>query len=151
MSRTADTDLLRAIDAKLDRLLAAVEGRRDPARPLRHQDQVAMAEILPVLAAHFDGSFACWELIDAAGAQDATGANLRLVLGGRTAQRLGKLFSRCADQDIGGFRLRRTSRDGNGTRWQVGVSEDSTSLHRPFRQGQNAGEFGEILHERVRK
>ncbi|MBI3041561.1 MAG: hypothetical protein HYY78_01890 [Betaproteobacteria bacterium] len=124
----ADADLLALlirIDAKLDRLLEAVEGGRTPARSLRHEDRAAMAKILPVLSANFSGSFGTWELIDAAMQPDALGANLRLVLGGRGARVLGKLFQRAQDQDVDGFRLRRAGQDGNGALWECIGNESS--------------------------
>jgi len=116
--------LLGAILRELQAIREAIESRQ-PGRTLRHKDRAAMARILPVLAAHFPEPFAVWELLDCAAAPDALGANLRLVLEGRTAQRIGKLFQRAADCEIDGMRLRRKGRDGDGAKWQCIVVPSS--------------------------
>src|SRR5947207_2310837 len=90
---------LRELAAGQRAILDAIEAAREPTRPLRFEDRASMARVLPVLAGHFAGSFAVWELLDRLGGNDALAANLRLVIGKRTAQQLGKLFSRCADHD----------------------------------------------------
>ena len=115
----SDTDLLRDISAKLSKLIELYEGARPPTCALRFQDVEAMGKLMPVLAANFPGAFAAWEVIDAAAQGGVLGANLRLVLGKRSAQQLGQLLARAAGHDMGGLTLRRMTSDANGARWQV--------------------------------
>lgn len=126
MSSAPDADLLvqllagqRALDAKLDRVLEALDAyRQREVRPLKTADLKSAAAILPVLRAHYEGGFQTWEVIDHAAARDARGANLRLVVCGRTAQQLGKLFSRVTDREITGLVLRRSGDGPDGALWQ---------------------------------
>lgn len=118
--------LLRQIAGDLRALCEAVENAREPARSLRFKDRAAMARILPVLAANFPGRFNTWELVDCATVMnDPLGANLRLVIGKRTAQELGQLFQRAADCDFDGIRIVREGRDGSGSRWRCSVTAAS--------------------------
>ena len=103
-------------------LRESIETAREPARSLKFKDRAAAAAILPVVAAYFSGTFAAWELIDCAAQRDALGANLRIVLGKRTAQELGQLFQRAAGCDFDGIRIVREGRDGNGARWRCSVT-----------------------------
>lgn len=110
----------RALDAKLELVLEALAtyGQRE-GRPLRSADLASAAAILPVLRAHYEGGFQAWEVIEHAAVRDARGANLRLVIEGRTAQQLGKLFSRVADREIGGLVLRRSGDGPDGALWTM--------------------------------
>lgn len=109
--------LLRQIADELRLLRQLAEARQEPNGALRHHDRLALSKILPVIAAHFDGQFSIWELIDAARMRDLLGENLRLVLGTRTPQQLGKLFYRGAGHAVCGLVIRRQGQDANGARW----------------------------------
>jgi len=116
------------IDAKLDAILdhvlairAVVDAQAKPAPRLSKRDRNAMTKMLPVLAAHFHGDFQAWELIDRAKADDVLAANLRIVIGKRSAQTLGILFARCQGHTLGGIELRRSRRDANGRWWRCAM------------------------------
>lgn len=121
---------LRAVLGELAALRRAVDAipHAQPAG-LRARDRRAMAQILPVLSAHFVGAFRVSDLIDLAGIDNALGVNLRLVIDTRNAHSLGHLFARCAGYEIDGITLHRVGRDADGAWWQCG---DGMPSHRPI-------------------
>lgn len=129
MNAAAETvELLREIRDEL-RLLHADLAQRGPVAALRSKDREAMARILPVLQENFTGTFGTWELRDCAEQADVRAANLRIVLGNRSAQELGQLFQRTSGHDFRGVRIVREGRDGNGARWRCCVTAASLSSH----------------------
>lgn len=106
---------------------------RDRAPTLRASDREALSRILPVLAGIFGpGRFAAWEVLDLAAGRGADGANLRLVLGGRSAHDLGRLLARGAGADLAcGVRVERDGRDRDGGLWRCVVVASSLPRSAP--------------------
>jgi hypothetical protein len=103
-------EVLREINAKLDRLLAA----RAPAAPLSRDDRAFLARLLPA-AAGVLGS----EPFHAAELCEHDAAALRLVCAGLSARRLGRLLRRAADIPIAGYVVKRRGVEAGAVLWQI--------------------------------
>ena len=109
---------LHGLAAEVKALRADMAGRNRPPA-LRKEQSDALAAILPVLAGIYgDARFACWEVLDAAKQNDVDGANIRIVLAGRTAQQLGKLLQAGLGRDFNGVQIIRDGADGDGKLWR---------------------------------
>ena len=119
------TELLRDIRDELRAIHAVMKAVPKPGRTLKCQDQKAMAKILPVVAANFSGTFLTWNLLDCARVNDAFGANVRMVIGKRSAQVLGKLFGRAAGHTIGNIQIQHCGKGAHGVKWRCIVDPSS--------------------------
>jgi hypothetical protein len=93
----------------------------DEFRPvLRARDITALTKILPVLAARYGGgAFTVNELMADSEERTPAGADLRLAIGSRTGQSIGKLFERTVGHVVAGHAVARAGEDGVGAVWRL--------------------------------
>jgi hypothetical protein len=121
-----ELEVLLAIDAKLDRIAAALERRPAEARSLDVRDRRALEALLPVVAAQFpNATFSTWQLIDAASGSDIAAADMRLALRDLSAPKLGKLLRRAADTGaaFGAFKVERRGDQRGAATWGLTPDE----------------------------
>lgn len=116
---------LRGIRAAVEALAPADVAAGGPC--LRRRDRDALARILPVLAGVFGGEpFATWEALDVAqNDKGSAGENLRLVLGKRSANELGRLLQRGSGHSVADIEIMRDGRAFDGVRWRCHVMSSS--------------------------
>jgi hypothetical protein len=114
------SDLQADILAELRAIRVLLEAREERARTaLRAQDAEYLRALLPVLAARYrDGCFTVGELMEAATERSPAGADLRLVIGSRKAQSLGKLLERAVGHVIAGIAIERAGAIADGVLWR---------------------------------
>jgi hypothetical protein len=113
--------VLAEILAELKAIRGVLEARQQRARPvLRAQDVEALTAILPVLAGRYgSGSFAVAEVMEGARERSPAGADLRVVLGPRKAQSLGRLLERAVGHVIGGRSVERVGDADGCALWRL--------------------------------
>jgi hypothetical protein len=107
-------DLLRALVAGQQRIIALLETRHRPATGLSRADRALLGRLLPVLGGVF-GS----ELFNSADLCEHQAAALTLVLHGLNAKQVGRLLRRAVGTPIGGYLVERVGVEAGAVLWHV--------------------------------